>query len=99
MKTLTEPQVRLISSAKSWIEGEAIRQLFACAKLDGMTMAIGYPDLHPGKGLPVVAAFVSDGMIHPFLIGGDIGCGMGFWKTDLLTRKAKLDRWTEIRFD
>ncbi|HEY0457225.1 MAG TPA: RtcB family protein, partial [Verrucomicrobiae bacterium] len=99
MNTMTETPVRLISSAKSWIEGEAIRQLFAAAKLEGMTLAIGYPDLHPGKGSPVGAAFVSEGVIHPFLIGGDIGCGMAFYKTDLQRRKAKLDRWTELRFD
>src|SRR4051812_28143246 len=99
MNTLTEPQVRLISSAKSWIEGEAIRQLFAAAKLEGMILAIGFPDLHPGKGSPVGAAFVAQDTVYPFIVGGDIGCGMGLWRTGLLKRKAKLDRWTEMRFD
>jgi len=99
MNTLTEPQVRLVSSAKSWIEGEAIRQLFAAAKLEGMILAIGFPDLHPGKGSPVGAAFVAQDTVYPFIVGGDIGCGMGLWRTGLLKRKAKLDRWTEMRFD
>ena len=76
MNTMTEPQVRLFASAQSWIEGEAVRQLYATAKLDGVRLAVGFPDLHPGKGTPVGAAFVTEGMIYPHLIGGDIGCGM-----------------------
>ena len=97
--TIEDTQVRLIASAKSWIDGEAMRQLHAAAKLPGVRLAVGLPDLHPGKGTPVGAAFVSEGVIYPHLIGGDIGCGMALFKTDLLRRKAKLDRWSEVRFD
>jgi release factor H-coupled RctB family protein len=93
------PTVRLFSSAKSWIEGEAVRQLYATAKLDGVRHAVGFPDLHPGKGSPVGAAFVTSGVIYPHLIGGDIGCGMALFKTDLVRRDAKLDRWTQLRFN
>jgi len=56
MNILTETQVRLFASSKSWIEGEAVRQLYATAKLDGVRRAVGFPDLHPGKGSPVGAA-------------------------------------------
>jgi release factor H-coupled RctB family protein len=93
------PAVRLFASAKSWIEGEAVRQLYATAKLDGVRHAVGFPDLHPGKGSPVGAAFVTKGVIYPHLIGGDIGCGMALFKTDLVRRDAKLDRWTQLRFN
>src|SRR5207302_2247781 len=41
MSTLTETNVRLFASAKSWIEGEAVRQLYATAKFDGMRQAAG----------------------------------------------------------
>ena len=82
MNTLTETKVRLFASAQSWVEGNALRQLYAAAKLEGMRLAVGFPDLHPGKGGPVGAAFVAEGMIHPHLIGGDIGCGMALFKTD-----------------
>ena len=34
MNTMTETEVRLFASARSWIEGEAVRQLYATAKLD-----------------------------------------------------------------
>ena len=60
MNTLTQTQVRLFASAQSWIEGEAVRQLYATAKLDGVCRAVGFPDLHPGKGTPVGAAFVTE---------------------------------------
>jgi release factor H-coupled RctB family protein len=91
--------VRVIASAKSWIESEAVRQLYAVAKLEGVRQAVGFPDLHPGKGTPVGAAIVTDEIIYPHLIGGDIGCGMALFKTDLLRRDAKLDRWAALRFN
>jgi release factor H-coupled RctB family protein len=93
------PEVRVIASPKSWIEGEAVRQLYATAKFPGMKLAIGFPDLHPGKGTPVGAAFVTDEIIYPHIIGGDIGCGMALFKTDLLRRDVKLDRWAALRFN
>jgi len=99
MNTLTETNVRLFASAKSWIEGEALRQLYATSKLEGMRLAVGFPDLHPGKGSPVGAAFVTEGLIYPYLIGGDIGCGMALFKTDLVQRDIKLNRWSELRYD
>ena len=95
----TSPAVRVIASPKSWIEGEAVRQLYATAKLAGVRFAIGFPDLHPGKGTPVGAAFVTEEIIYPHLIGGDIGCGMALFKTNLLRREVKLDRWAALRFN
>jgi release factor H-coupled RctB family protein len=85
--------VRVIASPQSWVEGEAIRQLEAAAQLPGMLAAVGLPDLHPGKGAPVGAAFTSEGFLYPYLVGNDIGCGMGLWDVDLPARKAKAERW------
>lgn len=99
MNTETETSVRLFASTQSWIEGEAVRQLYATAKLDGMRQAVGFPDLHPGKGSPVGAAFVTEEVIYPHLIGGDIGCGMALFRTDLVRRDAKLDRWAKLPFN
>ena len=99
MQTITETQVRLFASAKSWIEGEAVRQLYATAKLDGVQLAVGFPDLHPGKGGPVGAAFLTRGILYPHLVGSDIGCGMTLWQTDFPRRKAKPDRWSKLAFD
>jgi release factor H-coupled RctB family protein len=99
MTALTKSNVRLFVSAKSWVEGEALRQLYAAANFDGMRLAVGFPDLHPGKGSPVGAAFVTEGLIYPYLIGGDVGCGMALFKTDLVQRDIKLNRWADLRFD
>jgi release factor H-coupled RctB family protein len=87
------PQVRVIASPQSWVEGEAVRQLEAAARLPGMRAAVGLPDLHPGKGAPVGAAFASESVFYPFLVGSDIGCGMGLWDVELPARKAKPERW------
>ena len=94
MNTLTETNVRLFASANSWIEGEALRQLYASARLEGVRLAAVFPDLHPSKGSPVGAAFVTEGVIYPHLIGGDIGCGMALFirNHDLVLRWAKANR-------
>ena len=99
MTTTLETVVRLFASPQSWIEGEAVRQLYATARFAGMRSAFGFPDLHPGKGSPVGAAFVTDERIYPHLIGGDIGCGMALFATDLVRRDAKPERWSKLRFD
>lgn len=96
---LLSAQVRLFASSKSWIEGEAVRQLYAAAKFEGMRLAVGFPDLHPGKGVPVGAAFITEDVIYPHIIGGDIGCGMTLFKTDLLRREVKVDRWAQLHFN
>jgi release factor H-coupled RctB family protein len=94
-----EKPLRIIASARSWVEGNAVRQLSAAMKLPGIRRAVGFPDLHPGKNGPVGAAFVSEGWIHPTLIGGDIGCGMALFKTSLAQRDIQLNRWMDAPFN
>ncbi|TWB45686.1 RNA ligase RtcB family protein [Nitrospirillum pindoramense] len=86
------PRARVIASDSTWMEGEALRQLDATAALPGMRLAVGMPDLHPGKGSPVGAAFLSEDVLYPSLVGSDIGCGMALWATDHPVRKARPDR-------
>ncbi len=90
--TTRGPGVRVIASPSTWIEGEALRQLDDTARLPGMREAVGMPDLHPGKSGPVGAAFLSEGVVRPTLVGSDIGCGMALWSTDLAARKARPER-------
>ncbi|MBK8751617.1 MAG: RNA ligase RtcB family protein [Candidatus Competibacteraceae bacterium] len=85
---------QLIASAQTWIEGEALRQLEQTAALPGMRQAVGLPDLHPGQGYPIGAAFLSE-RIYPALVGNDIGCGMALWPLDLALRKFKPERAAE----
>ena len=87
-----EASLSIIASDKSWIEGEAVHQLKTVASLPGMTRVVGLPDLHPGKGIPVGAAFLCQDRIYPHLVGNDIGCGMGLWQTDLPHSRMKIDK-------
>ena len=84
--------ISVIASPTTWIEGGAIQQLQTTAKLPGMRRVAGMPDLHPGRGYPVGAAFFSVDRFYPALIGGDIGCGMRLLKTDLSIAKLSLDK-------
>lgn len=76
-------RVQVIASDDTWIEGKAIQQLETTARLAGMQRVVGMPDLHPGRGYPVGAAFFSTTQLYPDLVGNDIGCGMALWRTDL----------------
>ena len=83
----------IIASRKTWIEGESLVQLQRTAALPGMCRVVGMPDLHPGRGTPVGAAFFSKTHLYPYLVGNDIGCGMGLWQTSGNVNKIKLNRW------
>lgn len=87
--------VRVIASAESWIEGTAVQQLEKTATLPGMRLAVGLPDLHPGKGTPIGAAFAAEGWVYPLLVGNDIGCGVGLWRTSLRAAKARRESWAD----
>ena len=89
------PDVRVFTSGCDLIEGNAMEQLKKTARLAGIQVAAGLPDLHQGKGGPIGAAFLSKTNFYPHLIGNDIGCGMGFWKTSINRQKIKLDKWVK----
>ena len=87
----------MVASASTWIEGKALDQLDRTAARPGMRLSVGMPDLHPGLASPVGAAFLSQGFVHPDLVGTDIGCGMALWTTDIpaVGKKAAPDRLAE----
>jgi release factor H-coupled RctB family protein len=85
-------RVTIIASERLWLEDAALQQAKTTAQLDGMRRVVGLPDLHPGRGYPVGAAFFSAGRLYPALVGNDIGCGMALWQTDIVAGKAKLDK-------
>ena len=87
-----DERTRIVASRSSWIEGEAERQLRLTAALPGVRWAVGLPDLHPGKGHPIGAAILADGVVYPHLVGGDIGCGMALFQTDARADRANPER-------
>src|SRR6266550_3465219 len=60
-----------------------------------MWLAVGLPDLHPGKGSPIGAAFAVEGCLYPALVGNDVGCGIGLWRTELSAAKLKREAWAD----
>ena len=89
------PEVGIIASSSNWIEGEAIQQLRKTAALPSVRLAVGLPDLHPGKGHPIGAAFAVEGWLYPGLVGSDIGCGIGLWRTELSAKAIKREAWAD----
>lgn len=87
--------VSLIASEDTWIEGLAIQQLTKTSELEGMKHVAGMPDLHPGRGYPVGAAFFTTNKIYPALVGNDIGCGMSLWQTSMKINKVNLDKFAK----
>lgn len=82
---MNSDRIALFTSTASWIESKSIRQLERVVSLPGMAEVVGFfPDLHPGKGSPVGAAMLSKGEFYPYLVGSDVGCGMGLFATDQL---------------
>ncbi|HTN88529.1 MAG TPA: RtcB family protein [Sorangium sp.] len=87
---------RLVARDDVWLEGNAVQQLARVAALPGCVRAVGMPDLHAGRGIPVGAAFAFADRVVPQLIGGDAGCGVRLVATsigrvapDLLERRAR----------
>ena len=85
---LAPAEIKHCFSSQTWIAPEAHPQLKKAAELPGMIYVAAMPDLHPGTGSPGGAAFVSQGLIHPKLIGGDIGCGMHLCATSIEARTS-----------
>ena len=90
-----ESKWRVISSTKNWIESKSIDQLKHSISLRNAIYAVGMPDIHPGKGIPVGAALLTKGTIYPHVIGNDIGCGMGVFTTGIDVKKFKTDRYAK----
>ena len=73
------------------MESEAIHQLEKVAAYRGVTAAVAFPDLHPGR-VPVGMAIATKSIIYPHLIGNDIGCGMSFYRLGIEGRKISAEK-------
>jgi RNA-splicing ligase RtcB len=79
------------------VESLSITQLSTTAHtLPGIVHAVGQPDLHPGTKFPIGAVIASQKWIHPPLIGGDIGCGMAWYKTTLSRSQVDGDKGKKV---
>lgn len=92
-------KARVIATPEVWLEGEAIRQLDQVAGEDDCVAAVGMPDLHPGPGIPIGAAFGFSRTVCPRLVGSDAGCGalvVGLGKVKL---SSSLERRLRSEFE
>ncbi len=80
-------------SQKTWLEGPAVEQFKRVLGFGGILKGAAFPDLHPGRGVPIGAAFLAENVIYPALIGNDIGCGMTLFDTGIPARKLKTDKF------
>ncbi|OCK82642.1 hypothetical protein K432DRAFT_323883 [Lepidopterella palustris CBS 459.81] len=82
---------------KAPVDELSVSQLETTARtLPGLIHAVSQPDLHPGTKFPIGAIFVSKGWVHPPLIGGDIGCGMAWYKTKLSRNQVEGDKGRKL---
>ena len=84
-------------------DGTSMEQLGNAQRLLGMKAVFAFPDLHPGKGIPIGATCVSQGLFYPHLAGSDIGCGillckLQLFKKPIFERLAQLD-WLKEALD
>ncbi|MCJ1241293.1 hypothetical protein MMC14_009297 [Varicellaria rhodocarpa] len=95
---LGNPDCTIVNLAdKALIDPLSIAQLETTAHtLPGIIHAVAQPDLHPGTKFPIGAVFVSDGWIHPPLIGGDIGCGMAWYRTTLSSGQVESEKGRKL---
>ncbi|KAJ9668558.1 hypothetical protein H2201_001200 [Coniosporium apollinis] len=88
--------INILAHAAS-VDSLSVTQVETTARtLPGLIHAVGQPDLHPGTKFPIGAVFVSKGWIHPPLIGGDIGCGMAWYKTKLNRSQVDGDKGRKV---
>lgn len=96
MNTNSNRPVEILAS-RADIDTLSVTQLEATAHtLSGIVHAVGQPDLHPGTKFPIGSVFASQGWIHPPLIGGDIGCGMAWYKTSLSRNQVDGDKGKKV---
>lgn len=90
----------LLTTPEVWMEGAALEQLARVAGFPNCRRAVGMPDLHPGPGIPIGAAFAFEGTIRPYLVGGDAGCGVLVFSLPRLKASGDaLERRIQATFD
>ena len=85
--------ISIFTTPGTWIEGESLRQLERVASFSGMKKVVGFPDLFPGKGIPIGVSMLTEGEFYPHLVGSDVGCGISLFATGLTYPKAKPEKW------
>lgn len=78
------------------MESSALGQACCAAHYHGVQDVVLTPDAHQGYGVPIGAVIRNQGLVHPYLVGVDIACGMRCVLTeveaDVLRNKEERDK-------
>jgi tRNA-splicing ligase RtcB len=77
---------------ESEIEPETLQQVRDIGSLDVAVRVAVMPDAHKGYGMPIGCMLATDGVVVPYAVGVDIGCGMIAAKTTLGQADITLER-------
>jgi tRNA-splicing ligase RtcB len=100
--TVTTGPIRLRPNeraAETWswlppedIEAETLAQIGDVASLGSAVRVAVMPDAHKGYGMPIGCMLATDGVVIPYAVGLDIGCGMIAARTTLSAADLGADR-------
>ena len=73
-------------------DGASQVQLDNLRRLDGARAVFAFPDIHPGKGIPIGSTLVTQGGFYPHVAGSDIGCGVLLCRVDTGGKRVDFER-------
>ena len=80
----TQSPIKTWLSKESDLEGKCLEQAYNLSKLPFIHKWVSLmPDTHAGMGMPIGGVIATEGVIIPNAVGVDIGCGMGFIKSNI----------------
>ncbi|KQP05418.1 RNA ligase RtcB family protein [Methylobacterium sp. Leaf93] len=88
----SDARLCVFATESSWIEGAAVRQLEQMLTRRGVIAVAGMPDLHPGHKGPVGCAVLTNAVVHPDIVGTDVGCGMTVWRLGGSLRRLRIEK-------
>ncbi|WPC39380.1 RtcB family protein [Clostridium sp. JS66] len=80
----TKKPIKIWLKNESTIEESCLEQIYNLSKLPFIYKWVSImPDTHTGKGMPIGGVIATEDVVIPNAVGVDIGCGMGFVKTNI----------------
>jgi len=80
----TKKPMKIWLEKESDIEESCLEQAYNLSNLPFIHKWVSLmPDTHTGKGMPIGGVIATEGVIIPNAVGVDIGCGMGFVKSNI----------------
>lgn len=99
-KSVQKVPVKVWLKKRSDLESGAFDQAMDISKLPFVFKHVALmPDTHQGYGMPIGGVAACVDVVVPNMVGVDIGCGMGFIKTDIKANDVSRELLDKIRDD